>query len=83
MSCGVGHRHGSDPALLCLWHRVAAEALIQPLAWELLYATRAALRKKEKKEKKKEGRKEENKEKGPRIGYNKLHIYVYTKIKQW
>ena len=28
MSCGVGHRHGSDPALLWLWHRLAAVAHI-------------------------------------------------------
>ena len=32
MSSGVGHRRGSDPALLQLWHRPAAEARIQPLA---------------------------------------------------
>ena len=32
VSCGVGRRHGSDPALLWLWHRLAAAALIQPLA---------------------------------------------------
>ena len=35
MSCGVGHRCGSDPALLWLWCRPAAAALILPLAWEL------------------------------------------------
>ena len=35
VSCSVGHRRGSDPALLWLWHRVAAAALIQPLAWEV------------------------------------------------
>ena len=29
MSCGVGPRHGSDPKLLWLWHRLAAETLIQ------------------------------------------------------
>ena len=34
MSCGVGHRHGSDPALLWLWCRPAAVAPIGPLAWE-------------------------------------------------
>ena len=28
MSCGVGHRHGLDPVLLCLWGRPAAVALI-------------------------------------------------------
>ena len=36
VSCGVGHRHGSDPTLLWLWHRSAATALIRPLAWEPL-----------------------------------------------
>ena len=30
VSCGVGHRHGSDLALLWLWRRLAATALIQP-----------------------------------------------------
>ena len=39
MSCGVGCRRGLDPALLWLWHRLAAAAPIQPLAWELPYAT--------------------------------------------
>jgi len=28
MSCGIGHRHGSDRAFLWLWHRPAAAALI-------------------------------------------------------
>ena len=28
MSCRESHRHGSDPALLRLWHRLAAVALI-------------------------------------------------------
>ena len=37
-SCGVGHRHPSDPAWLWLWHRPAAAAQIQHLAWELPYA---------------------------------------------
>ena len=39
MSCGVGHRLGLDPTWLWLWCRPAAAALIQPLAWELPYAT--------------------------------------------
>ena len=47
MSCGVGHRWGSDPALLWLWQRPAAAALIQPLSWELSYATHEALKSKE------------------------------------
>ena len=34
MSCGVVCRHGSDPALLCLWCGLAAVARIRPLAWE-------------------------------------------------
>ena len=42
MSCGVGCRHGSDPALLWLWHRPVATALIGPLAWEPPYAAGAA-----------------------------------------
>ena len=32
MSRGVGHRHSSDPELLCLWCRLAAVALILPLS---------------------------------------------------
>ena len=42
MSCGVGRRHTSDPALLWLWRRPVATALIQPLAWEPAYAAGAA-----------------------------------------
>ena len=52
MSCSVGHRCGLDPALLWLWHRPAAVALIQPLAWEPLYPEGAALKKQKKKKKK-------------------------------
>jgi len=57
MSCGVGHRHGLDPALLWLWCRQAAIALTEPLAWELPY-TSVALKSKKKKRKEKEKRKE-------------------------
>ena len=39
MSCGVGLRCIWDPVFLWLWCRPAAAALIQPLAWELPYAT--------------------------------------------
>ena len=42
MSCGVGCRHGSDPALL--WCRLATAALIWPLDWEFPYAMGAALK---------------------------------------
>ena len=56
MSCGVGHRCGSDPVVLWLWlcHRLAATALIRPLTWEPLYADGVKdKRQKKKKEKKK------------------------------
>jgi len=61
VSCGVGRRHGSDPALLWLWHRPAAIAPIGPLAWEPPYAAGAAL---EKAKKKKREREREKKEEG-------------------
>ena len=34
MSCGVGHRCGSDPVLLWLWRGPVAIAPIGPLGWE-------------------------------------------------
>ena len=43
MNCGVGHRHGSDLALLWLWCRPTATAPIRPLAWEPPYASGVAL----------------------------------------
>ena len=49
MSCGVGHRRGSDPVLLWLWHRLAATAQIQTLAWELPHATGVVLQRQKKK----------------------------------
>ena len=42
VSCGVGCRRGSDPALLWLWRRPVATAPIQPLAWETPYAAGVA-----------------------------------------
>ena len=44
MGFGVGRRCSLDPALLWLWHRLAAVAPIQPLAWEPPYATGTALK---------------------------------------
>ena len=44
MSCGVGRRRGSDPALLRLWLWPAAVALIGPLAWEPPCASDVALK---------------------------------------
>ena len=52
MSCGVGRRCSSDPALLWLWHRPEAKAPIRPLAWEPPYAEGAALEKAKRKKKK-------------------------------
>ena len=46
MSYEVGHRHDLDPKLLWLWCRLAAIALIRPLA-------RESSKKKKKKKKKK------------------------------
>ena len=45
ISCGVGHRRGSDPSMLWL----AAVAPIQPLTWEPPYAEGVALKSKKKK----------------------------------
>ena len=53
MSCGVGHRHSLDPALLWLWRRPVTTAPIRPLAWEPPYAAGMALEKDKKKKKKK------------------------------
>ena len=44
MSCGVGRRRSSDPALLWLWCRLEPTAPIRPLAWEPPYAAEAALK---------------------------------------
>ena len=52
VSCGVGRRRGSDPALLWFFHRPAAPALIQPLAWEPPYVAGAAQEKAKRQKKK-------------------------------
>ena len=49
MSCGVGHRKGSDLALLLLWCRPAATALTQPQAWGPPCAMDVALKRQKKK----------------------------------
>ena len=45
----MGCRHSSDPTLLWLWCRLAATALIGPLAWVLPYAVGMALKRPKKK----------------------------------
>ena len=47
MSTGIGHRCSLVLALLWLWHRTAAVALIQPLAWEPSCVAGAALKSKQ------------------------------------
>ena len=54
MSCGLGHRCGSDLAL------PVATAPIRPLAWEPPYATGAAPEKTKRQKDKKKKKKEEN-----------------------
>ena len=50
VSCGVDRRHGLDPAaLLTLWRRPTAAALIGPPAWEPPYVVGAALKRQKKK----------------------------------
>ena len=51
MTC-VGCRCGLDPALLWLWRKLAATALIPPLAWEAPYTEGVALKRQKKKKKK-------------------------------
>ena len=52
MNCGVGHRHDLDLALLWLCCGLATAAQIGHLAWELPYATCAALKQNKTKQKK-------------------------------
>ena len=47
MSCGAGHRCGSDP--VWQWHSLKAATPIPSLAWELPYAMGVTLKKKIKK----------------------------------
>ena len=82
-----------DPELLWvwLWHRPAAAAPIRLLAWEPLYATSAAIKKKKgRKEGREEGRKKERgkAEKGKevegeensRLDFPKTHLNLITPI---
>ena len=49
LSHGVGHRRGSDLALLWLWHRPVATALTRLLALEPPYAAGVTLKRQKKK----------------------------------
>ena len=61
MSCGMGRRRGSDPALLWLWCRPVATAPIRPLAWEPPYAMGVALKRQKKKTKENDKKKKKKK----------------------
>ena len=54
MSCDVGHRLGSDPALPWRWRKPAAGAPIHPLAWKVPCATGVALKRQKQEERKTE-----------------------------
>ena len=58
MSCGIGQRQGSDPALLWLWSRLGATVPIRPLTWKPPNAVGAAQKKKKKKKNRKKKKKE-------------------------
>ena len=66
MKCCIGHRNGSDLALLWLWHRPAATAPIRTLAWEHQYAMGTASKRPKKKKKKKKKKKDKKKKKQER-----------------
>ena len=83
MSCGVGRRCDSDPALLWLWYRPAATALIRSLAWEPPCATGASPRKGKKKDKKKFQKTIEKKSIKPRAEMvNKIDKALFRLIKK-
>ena len=46
MRCGADCIYGLDLALLWLWYRLAAAAVIQPLAWEFPYTIGVVLKSK-------------------------------------
>ena len=48
LSCGLDCRCSLDPALLWLWRRLVAAALIRSLVWEPPYALGAALKRQNK-----------------------------------
>ena len=55
LSCGAGRRCGSDLALLWLWRRPAAVALIRPLAWGTSICCKRGPKKQNKREREREG----------------------------
>ena len=76
MSCGVGHRCGSDLALLWLLSRPATTASIKPLAWEPPYAAEGP-EKGEKDKKKKEKKRTKEKHRINMKTRFKMAIYIF------
>ena len=77
MSCGVSCRQGLDHALLWLWCRPVATALIRPLAWEPPCAVGAALEK-AKRQTNKQTNKQTKKERNP--GHNLRTVFFKLPI---
>ena len=78
VSCGVGHRHVCDLALQWLWHRPAAVAPIQPLAWAPPCAPGAALKSKKKKKIEMKGKKVQIKVgKGTKQGDLRTYVAIF------
>ena len=73
-SCDVCGRHGSDPVLLWLCCRLAATALIQPLAWEPLYAAGAALKRQKKKKLRKKRKRKRGDKRYPKKNWFKTTL---------
>jgi len=77
VSCGVGCRRGSDPALLWLWCRPVATASIGPLgplAWEPPCAARVALEKAKRQKQNKTKQEKTNKKKNSKKQLRDLEI---------
>ena len=80
MSCGAGCRRGSDPELLLwLWCRLAATALIGPLAWEPPYAASVALKREKDKNKNKNKAKQQQQKNKPTMGEQLIHYAAASK----
>ena len=71
MSCGVGHRGARSCIAVAVVERLAVAAPIGPLAWELPYATGAALKSKKEKEER-----EREREDGWKEGREGRKLYI-------
>ena len=76
-------RNQEDPALLWLWCRLAAAALIRPLAWELPYALGVALKRKNKKPKTKNNQNKTKNQNMDLLMRLKFYGYSLTRFKTY